>query len=119
MKILIVDDITQMRIKTKMMLNSLGYNETEESPNGVQALEELEKSGPYDVLLLDWNMPGLSGIETLKRIRTHPNHSKTKIVMVTSRGTKEDVLGAVGAGADSYMIKPISNTSLQKCLSSL
>lgn len=119
MKILIVDDVTQMRIKTKMMLSSLGYDETDESPNGVQALEELDKSGPYDVLLLDWNMPGLSGIETLKQIRANPNHSKTKIVMVTSKGTKEDVLGAVGAGADSYIIKPVSNTSLEKCLNSL
>lgn len=119
MKILIVDDVTQMRIKTKMMLNSLGYDETYESANGVQALEELDKSGPYDVLLLDWNMPVLSGIDTLKKIRANPNHSRTKVVMITSKGTKEDVLGAVGAGADSYIIKPMSNTSLEKCLKSL
>lgn len=119
MKILIVDDVTQMRIKTKMLLNSLGFDDIQDSPNGVQALEEMDKTGPYDLVLMDWNMPGITGVETLRQIKANPNHSDVKVVFLTSMGKKEEVLEAISAGADSYIIKPVTAPTLEKCLASL
>lgn len=119
MKILIVDDVTQMRIKTKMLLNSLGYEDVQDSSNGVQAIEEMGKTGPYDVVFMDWNMPEMSGIETLRKIKTNSKHIGVKIVFLTSMGKRAEVLQAIASGADSYIVKPVTAPTLEKCLASL
>lgn len=119
MKILLVDDVTQMRIKTKILLNTLGFEDINESANGVQALEEMQRTGPYDLVFMDWNMPVKTGPETVVEIRSNPLYNDVKIVMLTSQGKKEEVLSSIAAGADSYLIKPITATTLEKCIKSL
>ena len=106
-RILIVDDDPQIRRVMKMTLSAEGY-QVEDARTGEEAQETLRAS-PYDLLLLDINMPGAGGLETCREIRAF---SEIPIIMLTVRNAEKDKVSALDAGADDFVAKPFSTPEL-------
>ncbi|MCX7726304.1 MAG: response regulator [Chitinispirillaceae bacterium] len=116
MKILLVDDSTTMRRIQRNQLNGLGVTDIVEASNGKEALDVLAANMPIDIVLLDWNMPEMTGIELLKHIRTIDSYSKVKVIMCTSEAEKEKVIEALKLGANNYIVKPFTPEVLKEKL---
>jgi CheY-like chemotaxis protein len=112
LKVLIADDISSFRkfIDYTISQNYLNV-ETEMVTNGLDAKKKLE-SNQYDLILCDWCMPKMSGIELLKWLRNHPTLNKIAFVMITASSDKESVITATKLGATAYILKPISMNQL-------
>lgn len=104
--ILIVDDIEDNRILLERALRSSGY-ETISAASGREALSALSRT-PVDMVLLDWMMPELSGLDTLRAIREIYPISKLPVIMCTAMGEEMSVVAALHGGANDYITKPIS-----------
>ncbi len=104
--ILVVDDVEDNRVLLDRALRSSGYA-TVTAESGREALSIISKQVP-DMVLLDWMMPHLSGLETLRAIRELYSSSKLPVIMCTAMGEEMSVVAAIGAGANDYMTKPIS-----------
>lgn len=115
MKILLVDDSGTMRHIQKKALTELGLTDVTEAADGNLALKEVEKQ-KFDLILMDWNMPNLSGIETLKQLKANPSHKGIPVVMVTSESEKSHILEAVQSGAANYVLKPFTTDMLREKL---
>jgi two-component system KDP operon response regulator KdpE len=106
-RILVVDDDPQIRRVMRVTLTGQGY-EVDDAKTGEAALEKL-RAERFDLVLLDMNMPGMSGLETCNLIR---DGSEIAIIMLTVRDTEEDKVGALDAGADDYVTKPFNPPEL-------
>lgn len=108
MKFLIIDDSMVIRNIHKNVLkeNKVSDENLFEADNGSTALEIAEKE-TIDLFLVDWNMPGLNGLDFIKKIRGMKKYSETPIMMVTSEAAKYNVIEAIEAGATNYIVKPI------------
>lgn len=117
MKILVVDDFSTMRRIIKNLLRDLGFNNTDEADDGLTALPML-KTGKYDLLVTDWNMPGMQGIDLLKAVRADDDDSlKTiPVLMVTAEQKKEQIVEAAQAGVNGYIVKPFTALILKEKL---
>lgn len=120
-KILIVDDMKNMRSFIKTCLRALGFNGTlVEAEGGIHALKiiaENENSGsPFQLLLVDWNMPDLTGIEVLKKIRANPQWKDLPFLLITAEGQMEHVVQAAKAGVSHYIMKPFTPDTLREKL---
>lgn len=113
MKILIVDDFSTMRRIIKNLLRDLGFNNTHEADDGTTALPIL-KEGGYDFLVTDWNMPGMSGIELLKKIRTDSALASLPTLMVTAEAKRDQIVEAAEAGVNGYVVKPFTAQILKE-----
>lgn len=114
MKILTVDDSAIVRKIIRSAAQVLD-SELEEAENGYDAMSVLEKlDGKVDLILLDWNMPGMNGLEVLKRVKDHEKYRAIPVMMVTSESQKESIVEAVRAGAAHYMVKPFTMDELMK-----
>ena len=113
MKILIVDDFSTMRRITENLLNDLGFSNTEEADDGQTALPML-KTGNYDFLVTDWNMPGMDGLTLLKTIRADENLGQIPVLMITAEARREQIVIAAEAGVNGYVIKPLTATTLKE-----
>jgi two-component system chemotaxis response regulator CheY len=112
-KILIVDDsITIRRIITNA-LKTVGFTDTIEASNGREALEKLT-SGKVDFIITDWNMPEMNGLDLIKEVRANPIYSSMPILMITTRGTEHDVVEALQAKVNSYIMKPFTPQELKE-----
>jgi two-component system chemotaxis response regulator CheY len=112
-RFLIVDDMSTMRKIVRTILNQLGYTNIEEAENGKEALAKL-RAGNFDFVLLDWNMPEMDGYETLKQIRADEKLKHIPVIMVTAEAKKENVLAAIQAGANNYVVKPFTPETLKE-----
>ena len=110
-KILIVDDFSTMRRIVKNLLNDLGFFNTTEADDGTTALVELRK-GPFDLVITDWNMPGMPGIDLLKAIRADEALKKIPVLMVTAEAKREQIIEAAQSGVNGYVIKPFTAAAL-------
>ena len=117
MKILVVDDFSTMRRIIKNLLRDLGFNNTDEADDGLTALPML-KSGKYDLLVTDWNMPGMQGIDLLKAVRAEAdeNLKNIPVLMVTAEQKKEQIVEAAQAGVNGYIVKPFTALILKEKL---
>lgn len=106
-KVLIVDDFATMRKVIRNLLKQLGYENIVEAEDGVMALDVL-KNQAIDFIISDWNMPNMTGIELLRQVRADEALSKTPFLMVTAESLKENVVEAVKAGVDNYIVKPFT-----------
>ncbi len=106
-KVLIVDDSPLIRQMLHKMLSVYRYLALDEAADGEAALTKLTSSS-FDLVLLDWNMPKMSGLDLLKKIRADEKLRDTYVVMITARSKKDSVIAAIKAGANEYMIKPFS-----------
>jgi two-component system, chemotaxis family, chemotaxis protein CheY len=107
MKVLIVDDSTTMRNFLSAIVQDLAID-TEQAASGEEALQRLGESGPFDLAMVDWNMPGMDGLDLVRRIRREPEWSSTKLMMVTARTDRDAVIEAMSWGADDFLMKPLT-----------
>jgi two-component system chemotaxis response regulator CheY len=118
MKVLIVDDTTMVRVVLRRWCINLGLNEDDilEAENGQRALSRFETSSP-DAVITDWSMPVMDGLTLVQEIRKR--NSTVPIVMVTSQAERDQVVAALEAGINDYLVKPFSPTDIKKKLSKL
>ncbi|MEX0616063.1 MAG: chemotaxis response regulator CheY [Methylophaga sp.] len=112
MKILIVDDFSTMRRIIKNLLRDLGFNNTLEADDGLTALPILQAGG-IDFLITDWNMPGMQGIDLLKKVRADEKLVSLPVLMVTAETKREQIIEAAQAGVNGYIVKPFTAATLK------
>ncbi len=113
MKILVVDDFSTMRRIVKNLLKQLGYSNVDEAEDGAQALARL-KSEKYEFVVSDWNMPNMTGLELLQAVRADASLKEIKFLMVTAEALQENVIAAVQAGVNNYIVKPFTAETLKE-----
>lgn len=115
MKAIVVDDSRAMRTILKRALTQAGF-EVVEAGDGRQALEQLEKTGPLDLALVDWNMPVMTGYELILEVRAKRQFDPMAIMMVTTETETAQVERAIDAGANEYVMKPFTEEALREKL---
>ncbi|ETR74198.1 MAG: Chemotaxis protein cheY [Candidatus Magnetoglobus multicellularis str. Araruama] len=109
MNVLVVDDFLTMRRILKNILKQVGFKKMDEAEDGAQALDMIKNADPpFDLIIADWNMPKMTGIELLKAIRADPDLKHLPVIMVTAEAQKSRVLEAVQAGVSNYIVKPFT-----------
>jgi two-component system chemotaxis response regulator CheY len=111
MRALVIDDSRTVRIIIGKILREIGM-EVLEAGNGLDALEQLERHPDVELLLLDWNMPQMNGFDFLKAVRARRAYDGVRILMVTSESQSEQVVKALAAGANEYLMKPFNKDVL-------
>jgi len=112
MKVLVVDDSKAMRRIIKQSLRDLGFD-SDDAENGLVALESLEANPTlYDLVLVDWNMPEMNGYDFLCEVRKRDEYADLNILMVTTENEVEQMLKALDAGANEYLMKPFTKDAL-------
>ena len=114
-KILVVDDFATMRRIMKNILKQLGYTNISEADDGTTALEEMKKT-TYDLIISDWNMPKMTGLDLLKTVRADPVYKEVPFLMVTAEAQKQNVIEAVQAGVSNYVVKPFTAEAIAEKL---
>ena len=116
---LIVDDMKVLRNILKNILVKFEINEANiyQAENGKEAIEIL-KSKPVDLILSDWNMPEVNGLEFLRHCRSSEKHKKTPFIMVTAESERDQIVEAVGLGVSGYLLKPVKKDQLLLKISS-
>jgi two-component system, chemotaxis family, chemotaxis protein CheY len=112
MKILVVDDSPTMRRIVVNALRRIGYADTIEAGDGLSALTHLGSG--VNLIITDWNMPEMSGSEFTRAVRSHPLGKSLPILMVTTRGAREEIVAGVDAGVTSYIHKPFTPPALKE-----
>jgi two-component system chemotaxis response regulator CheY len=118
MGVLVVDDAAAMRRIIKSALNELGFTNIREAENGRMALDELKRK-KADLVVSDWNMPVMTGIDLLKAIRADDGLKSIPILMVTAEAKPENIMEAVKAGVNNYIVKPFTAKTLQEKLNKI
>ncbi len=113
-KFLIVDDSNTMRRIVVNTLKSLGYTEYVEAEDGKVALEKLQADNSINFVITDWNMPVMTGLELTRAIRANENTKDLPILMVTTRGVKDDIVQALQARVSNYVVKPFTPQILKE-----
>ncbi|HEX2960357.1 MAG: response regulator [Bacteroidota bacterium] len=114
LKFLVVDDSVTMRRIVANSLKNLGYDNIVEAVDGKDALAKLAADAEINFVITDWNMPELTGLELTKAIRADDKYTKLPILMVTTRGVKEDIIEALQAKVSNYVIKPFTPQILKE-----
>jgi two-component system chemotaxis response regulator CheY len=107
MKFLIVDDSSTMRRIVINTLTKAGFSEFAEAGNGTEAVDQLAKH-PVDVVITDWNMPVMNGLDFVKAIRAKAATKQVPVLMVTTNAAQDDILEALKAGVNDYVVKPFT-----------
>jgi len=124
MNVLIVDD---SKIVRRVLSNTVTryfkapkYTELKllEAEDGVKAMEQMKKER-VDIMLLDWNMPNMTGEEVVEAVRANKEWNKTRIIMATTEGSKTSVLKMIKKGANGYMVKPFNEEAIFKTLDTI
>lgn len=113
-KFLVCDDSVTMRRIVLNSLKNIGYESFVEAQDGKEALAKLAADPSINFLITDWNMPVMSGLELTRAIRADENLSKIPILMVTTRGVKEDIIEALQAKVNNYVVKPFNPQTLKE-----
>ncbi len=109
---LVVDDSRAVRTILSRVLKELGFSVTE-AGNGREALDRInQQQAPFDLALVDWNMPEMNGYELVRKIRSRPELNSTLLVMVTTESEIEQIAKALEAGANEYVMKPFTRDGL-------
>jgi len=116
LKLLVVDDSSTMRRIIKNTLIRLNYKDVLEGEDGVEGWEMLDKNPDVDMLITDWNMPNMNGLELVKKVRADERFLDMPIIMVTTEGGKAEVITALKAGVNNYIVKPFTPAVLKEKL---
>ncbi|HET6545449.1 MAG TPA: response regulator [Rhodanobacteraceae bacterium] len=113
LKILVVDDFSTMRRIIRNLLGELGFGAANirEADDGTTALDAL-RAGGVDLVVTDWNMPGMSGIDLLRAIRADAELKSLPVLMVTAENTRAQIIAAAQAGVNGYIVKPFTAATL-------
>jgi two-component system chemotaxis response regulator CheY len=118
MRVLIVDDSRAMRSMLRKMMTELGF-EVFEAGHGQEGLEVLAKDGAMDLVLVDWNMPVMDGLEFVKAMRLERHYADVKVMMVTAENDMAKMARALMVGADEYAMKPLTRDAITSKLEML
>jgi two-component system chemotaxis response regulator CheY len=118
MKVLIVDDFATMRRIVRNVLKQIGFKNMIEADNGKAALKVLKKEN-IDLILCDWNMPEMPGIDLLKTLKSDDELKNIPFVMVTAEAQKDNIIEAVKAGVSSYIVKPFTAETVSEKLNTI
>lgn len=110
--VLIVDDMRMTRMKLRKICTELGIKNISEAIDGAQALEILGQSKP-DLILSDWNMPNISGIELIQKIRETPEYSSIPVIFITAEAEKNSIIKSLQFGVADYILKPFNDESVK------
>jgi two-component system, chemotaxis family, chemotaxis protein CheY len=113
MNFLVVDDFSTMRRIIKSLLSDMGHNNVAEADDGNTAMPLL-KAGNIDFLITDWNMPGMGGLDLLKFVRSDTRMAKMPVLLLTAEAKREQIVEAVKAGVNGYVIKPFTPITLRE-----
>lgn len=111
MRALVIDDSRAVRLIIGKILRELSI-EVIEAANGREALELMTENPDVELVLVDWNMPEMNGLEYIRAVRSQPDYNPVRIMMVTSETEPEQVLRALDAGANEYLMKPFNKEVL-------
>jgi two-component system chemotaxis response regulator CheY len=117
MKFLVVDDSATMRRIVINALQRIGFHDTVEAGDGQEALLKFDSSVKF--VITDWNMPHMSGTELTKVLRARPDGAAVPILMITARSVREDILTAMEAGVNNYIVKPFTPQTLKEKIDAL
>jgi two-component system chemotaxis response regulator CheY len=113
MRFLIVDDSSTMRRIIANTLNRLGYQDVIEAGNGREGIEKLGEV-PVDVIVTDWNMPEMTGIDFVRLVRNSRATKDVPVLMLTTNAAKSDIVEALKAGVNSYVVKPFTSDIMKE-----
>ena len=113
LKILAVDDSATMRRIIVNTLKRIGHEDIVEAEDGADAYAKLETEDGINFIITDWNMPNMSGLEFVTKVR-EGSYRELPILMVTTRSIKEDIIEAMKAGVNSYIVKPFTPQTLKE-----
>jgi two-component system chemotaxis response regulator CheY len=108
---LVIDDSRTVRLIIGQVLREIGM-EVLEAAHGLEALEQLERNPDVDLMLVDWNMPRMNGLDFIRAVRADRAYDAVRILMVTSEAQSEQVSRAISAGANEYLMKPFTKEVL-------
>ena len=114
-RFLVVDDFSTMRRIVRNLLKELGFTDVQEAEDGVEALSKL-RADTFDFVVSDWNMPNMTGLELLQKIRADDTLKHLPVLMVTAEAKKENIIAAAQAGASGYVVKPFTAATLDEKL---
>jgi two-component system chemotaxis response regulator CheY len=117
MRFLIVDDSSTMRRIIINTLTKLGYKEFHEAGNGREGLEKLAAT-PVDMIITDWNMPEMSGIDFIRAVRANSATKLLPVLMVTTNAAEDDIVAALKAGVNNYVVKPFTPDTIREKIQS-
>ncbi len=118
MRAIVVDDSRAVRTILGKMLKELGF-EVSEAEDGLVALQVLEASGPFDLALVDWNMPEMDGLQLIQAVRAQRVYDGMRIMMVTTETDLERIVRALEVGANEYLMKPFTPAAVVEKLALL
>lgn len=113
LRILVVDDFATMRRIIRNLLQDLGFSNIAEADDGNTAWPMLQ-NGSYDLLITDWNMPGMPGLDLLKAVRADARLAKLPVLMLTAEAKREQIVEAAQAGVNGYVVKPFTAQTLKE-----
>ena len=113
MRFLVVDDSTTMRRIIINTLTKIGYQDCTEASNGREGMERLAANGA-DMVITDWNMPEMSGIEFIRAIRANAATKDLPVLMVTTNAAKDDIVEAMRSGINNYVVKPFTADTIKE-----
>lgn len=116
MRLLVVDDSSTMRRIIRNTLERLGHTDVVEAEHGMEAWEKLSVDESIKVVITDWNMPEMNGLDLVKKIRAEKKYEDMPIIMVTTEGGKAEVITALKAGVNNYIVKPFTPQVLKEKL---
>ena len=119
MRAMVVDDSRAMRSILRKMLLEMGFDEVLEAEHGQCALDRLLRGEPPAVMLIDWNMPVMNGLDLISAVRAETRFDHTRLLMVTSETDARHVYAALKAGVDEYAMKPVTREVIEDKLSML
>ncbi|MFT5533892.1 MAG: two-component system chemotaxis response regulator CheY [Burkholderiaceae bacterium] len=117
-RILVVDDMSSMRRLVVKYFSELGYQHVVEASNGNEAFSLLQKQ-TFDLVVTDWSMPRMTGLELLQAIRKEPELKHIPVLLITAEARKENILAAVRSGANGYVVKPFTMITLGEKVDSI
>ena len=119
-RFLVVDDMPTMRELVKTQLRGMGYRNIQEAADGAEAFSRIvisyQDNEAIDVIISDWNMPKLNGLDFLKQIRANDKYSKIPFLLLTSESEKDQVTEAILAGVTQYLVKPFAPKAFEEKL---
>jgi two-component system chemotaxis response regulator CheY len=111
MRALVIDDSRAMRALLRNLMTNIGFD-VSEAKDGMDGLEHVEKESAFDVLLVDWNMPRMNGLEFVKAVRADASRPRLRLLMITTESEVSQMTIALEAGADEYLMKPFDRDAL-------
>ena len=112
MKVLVVDDYKTMTRIIRNLLKQIDVNDSDEASDGIEALAKL-RAGSFDLVISDWNMQPMTGLDLLKEVRADARLKQTPFIMVTAESKTENVVAAKQAGVSNYIVKPFNAETLR------